>query len=797
MDQRARLIVAIVGLSLAPPVPSYADSGEALRLKGLEAGFNLDYPEALEAFRRAIERNPDDGTAHRLAAATIWMQLLFAQGAVTVEDYLGQARAAHGRTPPPSDLARAFHTHLEGAAVIAERLVRANPSDPDAQFQRGAVEGLRASYAATIEGRVRDSLGPARRAYSAHRRVLALDPSRADAGLIVGSYEYAVASLSFPLRWLARLAGFRSGRESGIRFVESAASHPGPVQTNARFVLVLLYNRERRHEEALKVLRGLQAQYPRNRLLWLEIGSTALRAGRPAEALAALEAGLEHFVSDSRPRARGEEARWQGQRAAALAALREVERHKAMAYSFRTDVRNLVVEWNPADRRPQRERDAALFGFMHQTYQTGAWVPQALFEGNLVRQVIAGDMATIVRDKVGLVPWPENPLVPAYGMAPNGSGPLLWTVNCLVCHTADIDGVAYFGAGTKVFDDKWLGEALKTMTSPAWRPLLVRSPDARAAAANANRILSAHHHDKIDSLTRGRSTAFAASHVELYMRPHGGTMPRVEDVGRGDVKTPPLWHTAAKMPVRRWYSDGSFHGRYPLMASSMELEKDRPFDALVTHVIPAILREFDDVIRHVRPPRYPHDIDATLAEKGRQLFYSARTGCSRCHGRYDRDGTVYWPGLHVDVGTDRSRLDVVSSKFVEAFDASPLAAQGELRKSPGYAATPLTGVWANYPYLHNGSVPTLHHLLGPVSERPRIFQVTAARRFDPVRVGQLLSTDPAHQRAGETSLLQRFGSDRDWFSTERPGSGNGGHDYWPRIRTDENRRALIEYLKTL
>jgi tetratricopeptide (TPR) repeat protein len=31
----------------------------------------------------------------------------------------------------------------------------------------------------------------------------------------------------------------------------------------------------------------------------------------------------------------------------------------------------------------------------------------------------------------------------------------------------------------------------------------------------------------------------------------------------------------------------------------------------------------------------------------------------------------------------------------------------------------------------------------------------------------------------------------------RPGSGNGGHDFWSRIRTDDNRRALIEYLKTL
>ena len=33
------------------------------------------------------------------------------------------------------------------------------------------------------------------------------------------------------------------------------------------------------------------------------------------------------------------------------------------------------------------------------------------------------------------------------------------------------DGVAYLGAGSKVFDDKWLGEALKTMTSDRWTPL--------------------------------------------------------------------------------------------------------------------------------------------------------------------------------------------------------------------------------------------------------------------------------------------------------------------------------------
>ena len=466
--------------------------------------------------------------------------------------------------------------------------------------------------------------------------------------------------------------------------------------------------------------------------------------------------------------------------------------------TFESDTRRLVYRWDPGDPRPASEQQTALFDFIYQTYDSSAWIPQSVFDGNLMTQAVVGDVDTIVGKKVGLVLWPEQTVVPAYGMAPGprSDQPLRWTVNCLVCHTAEIDGVAYLGAGTKTFDDLWLGEALKTLTSERWRTILPRDPADRAMAAEANRILNSHHHDKIDSLTRARSTAFAASHVELFLRPNG-RMPPVEDVGRGDTKTPPLWHTAAKMASGRWYADGSFHGPFPLMASSMELEKDRSFDALVTSVIPTIKAEFASVIRHLRPPPYPYEIDAALAARGKELFYSKEIGCARCHGVYDGRGNVEWPGVHKDVGTDRSRLDVVSDRFIAAFDRSPLAAEGALVKSEGYAATPLTGVWANYPYLHNGSVPTLYHLLGPVSERPSIFHVVAAGRFDRIRVGQLLYAGAADERLEEGELIRRFGNDRDWFYVARPGAGNGGHNVWSRIGTNDNRRALIEYLKTL
>jgi hypothetical protein len=462
-------------------------------------------------------------------------------------------------------------------------------------------------------------------------------------------------------------------------------------------------------------------------------------------------------------------------------------------------MRNVVYVWDPADPRPEWQRRLSLFEFVYQGYSSSAWVPQSSLEGNWITRVVLGDNPAIAREWVGLVPWPENKFVAAYGMAPNPAAgqPLSWSINCLACHMAEIDGVAYFGAGTKVLDEQALADTVKLVTSSAGRYRLPHSGTDHQMAVHVHEVMTRHHHDQIDPLTCARSTAFPASHVEMYVRVQGGVMPSDERVGRGDVKTPPLWHTAAKSPFGRWYCDGSFHAALPLMASSMELELDQSFEKLMTSVLPAIKRDFETVVRHLRPPAYPYAIDHSLAERGKALFYAEEIGCYKCHGVYDGKGGVQWTGMHMDVGTDRARVELVSEGFIDSFNRSPLAAEGRLEKSLGYAATPLNGVWANYPYLHNGSVPTLHHLLGPASERPRIFSVKAARRFDPARVGQWLSLDTQIEPRSESELFQRFGADRNWFNASRTGCGNEGHDFWSRIKSDSNRSALVEYLKTL
>jgi tetratricopeptide (TPR) repeat protein len=172
-------------------------------------------------------------------------------------------------------------------------------------------------------------VGLARGAFKATEQVLVLDPSRKDASFFTGSYRYAVANLGQVQRWLAYLAGFSGDRNLAIRMLEESAAYPSDVQVDARVLLVLVYNKERRYDDALRLLEGLRRDLPGNRLLWLESGAAEMRAGRPARALEFLEAGIARFERDSRQKAFGEAAMWYAKRGTAYAALGDRARAEA------------------------------------------------------------------------------------------------------------------------------------------------------------------------------------------------------------------------------------------------------------------------------------------------------------------------------------------------------------------------------------------------------------------------------------------------------------------------------------
>ena len=71
--------------------------------------------------------------------------------------------------------------------------------------------------------------------------------------------------MSPAFRWVAYVAGFGGDKEKGMRLVEDAAAYPGDNQDDARFALMVLYNREKRYDDALALLALLRGRFPKNR----------------------------------------------------------------------------------------------------------------------------------------------------------------------------------------------------------------------------------------------------------------------------------------------------------------------------------------------------------------------------------------------------------------------------------------------------------------------------------------------------------------------------------------------------
>jgi tetratricopeptide (TPR) repeat protein len=327
-----RPIVAALLLSLCTglaPAAS-AQSSRELRERAADLLYNLDHDEALRLLRQAVAVDPNDSANHRALASSIWLHILFKRGAVTVDHYLGSFTKTNVEMKnPPPELDAEFKREIAKAIEIAEKRVAAAPRDAQAKFDLGTAVGLQASYIASVEGKLMAGFRAARRSYNAQEEALALDPRRREAGLIVGTYRYLVSTLSLPMRWMAYVAGFGGDKDRGLKMIEETVAAGGENRTDAEFALVLLYNREKRYDDAMRVLGNLRRRYPRNRLVVLEAGATATRGNRPAEAETLLTEGLAMLARDNRAKIPGEEALWHYKRGAARVMLRRAD--EAMA----------------------------------------------------------------------------------------------------------------------------------------------------------------------------------------------------------------------------------------------------------------------------------------------------------------------------------------------------------------------------------------------------------------------------------------------------------------------------------
>jgi hypothetical protein len=322
----------------------------------------------------------------------------------------------------------------------------------------------------------------------------------------------------------------------------------------------------------------------------------------------------------------------------------------------------------------------------------------------------------------------------------------------------------------------------------------------------------------------------------------GMTEPVTDAKAAGDriFKNVPVWAPPVPAPIDvksvNWATD-RYHANWDgnQGASSRTLASGASATGDPRMVNVRIHEPLNPFIDHLPPPPYPFSVDLARAREGKAIF---KASCAGCHT--PRNQTIY-PVSKLGVDPNRTMVNTSVSRYglaalvMEACRIYGLNHQGQpgaewcvpkgdwqarldeyFRDTPrrvvegtnGYKADVLHGIWAQAPYLHNGSVPTLGQLVCPATRPPRFLRGNLY--YDEALVGFEWSDRPAARYSPNDTILIKE------YDTKVPGKANTGHAFGADLCPDTsgldpvadrkavgekllNSRvgALLAYLKTL
>ena len=367
----------------------------------------------------------------------------------------------------------------------------------------------------------------------------------------------------------------------------------------------------------------------------------------------------------------------------------------------------------------------------------------------------------------GMVSDPDDPMLPPLGVVDDQQGG--WVMNCLSCHQGTVAGKVIWGVGNNRFAFQTLIDDVVKLLVDTKQPVnpLMRFLDL----GNSNGTTNAQIFSVLLSSLRDRELNRIA-------------LPRPLKYQNHDLDAPPLWNVKHKQNL---YIDGYVPKTHrvimqftltPANNGQEIIERENGF------------RDILAWIESLEAPSFPMSIDQSLAVQGELVFNRA---CADCHGTYGANRN--YPELRIpiaEIQTDPVRLKGMPPEHRQFIRDSWFGNFGELEiveEPDGYVAPPLNGVWASSPYLHNGSIPTLWHLMNP-SERPRVWR-TVSEDYDWNHLG--LYVEALQQIPQDVSDADER---RMYFDTTLTGKSADGHNFPDELSPDE-KLAVLEYLKTL
>lgn len=241
--------------------------------QGYRAMYNLDFQAAHRDFGTWRHLHPDDPMGPVSDAAAVLFSEFARMHVLESEFFTSNANFETRSSRPAADSAakQRFETDLAAMRRLAQAILVHLPSDQNALLASVLGQGLHADYLALIEQRNLAALTEMKQSRMMAERLISQHPDCYDANIAVGIENYLLSQKPAPVRWILRLSGAETDKQSGIERLRLTAEKGHYLLPYARLLLAVADLRDGNRSGAYEELSWLAANFPGNHLYQVEL----------------------------------------------------------------------------------------------------------------------------------------------------------------------------------------------------------------------------------------------------------------------------------------------------------------------------------------------------------------------------------------------------------------------------------------------------------------------------------------------------------------------------------------------
>ncbi|MEX0944850.1 MAG: hypothetical protein WDZ38_04190 [Balneolaceae bacterium] len=231
---------------------------------GIKHFYNTDWVESGKIFKELKEEYPDDPRPYFFEAMEPFLEYFL------IEQTAG--------------LADEFLSKSEVAVNLSEKRLSKSPGDTTMVLLLSGLHGYRGLVAAG-QNRHKIALSSGLTGFNYTRKLLSLSTDRPSARIGRGMFYYMVGSIPSGMRWASNIIGLRADIEDGFDELKMAADSDSYISNDAKMMLMYLYEKEGRYQEALHFADLLTEELPDNVIFLFKRAEILEKIGNKSEAM--------------------------------------------------------------------------------------------------------------------------------------------------------------------------------------------------------------------------------------------------------------------------------------------------------------------------------------------------------------------------------------------------------------------------------------------------------------------------------------------------------------------------------